>query len=185
MNVMFREEDYFNINMGARERNDKMKRPIVVVAIGMIIGIIGGLHLQNAVPIFLVIILVILFCKKNYKRYVRVFMPFSTCILLIFSICFSVTYITFCERRYQTVQEGQTKELIGIIQSEVIEKEYTYEYTIKVKEIGKLSNVAFKLYVKNKKDRQIYHYGDKVWLQGEIELSSESRNEKGFNQALY
>ncbi len=162
-----------------------MNRPIVVFAIGTIIGIIGGLYLEGAISIFLIGILVILFFKNRYRGYLKILMPFSMCILLLASVFLSVYYINFHEKRYGLIKEGQTEELVGIIQSEAIEKEYVLIYTVQIKKIETLNNVHFRLYVAKGNDNKIYHYGDKIHFRGKIEIPSKSRNRNGFNQELY
>ena len=161
------------------------KRPIVTIAIGFIIGILGGIYVK-VIPLFLIIIIMILVClPKKYFRYIKLYISFSSCIILILSIICTYTYLKFCDKKYALIREEKVFETIGIIQSNPKENEYNIEYTIKVDEIKNLKNLAFKIYINKEADNSLYKYGDKIVFKGEIEKPTKNRNTNGFNQKLY
>ena len=49
-----------------------MKRPILIIAIGYIIGILGGLYLQISIVLFLIFIAIIILLKINENKYHKI-----------------------------------------------------------------------------------------------------------------
>lgn len=164
-----------------------MKRPIAIVTIGAIIGIIGGMYFKiSTIPLFLLcVFFILLTLRKSQIRYIKTIMPISIIILFAISVLIFYGYSKHVSKKYELIKEGKSEEIIATIKSTPIEKEYVFSYTIKVENFQNLENVYFNLYVKKDKNSKIFSYGEKVKLKGEIKRPTEARNYGGFNQKLY
>lgn len=157
-----------------------MNRPILVIVIGYIIGIIWGLYLQVSI-VFLYVLLGIIYIiiniqytRKEFKilsitRYLRYpKMVFKTSIIFLIIISSFIANIIIKypnEKKYE-----QKVELIGIVVSNKIKD----KYKVKVDKDY--------LYVKTKQELE---YGDKIFIIGEYQEPDEPRNYKGFNYKQY
>ena len=129
-------------------------RPIIIMTVGYITGIIWGLYLKiNIIPIIFLTILVGIL-KKDKKM--------SIIFFLIFLII-SNTQINYLENKYKKLYEGiNNVEIIGTIISEKKELEYKEKYTIKVEKINgdkKYKNTKLIIYTKSNKKIE---YGKKI-----------------------
>lgn len=164
-----------------------MKRPMLIVALGMITGIIGGAYFTKNMLLlfFLGIEIITIFLKRKQWRYLKIGIKLPMILLFLFSSCISCIITKQKENQYSQIEEGMSQKLSGVIQSEAEEKEYGYSYKIKIKSLQTLNNITCQLYVKKGKQTPIFHYGDRIVLQGEIQLPEEARNTGGFNQKRY
>lgn len=64
-----------------------------------------------------------------------------------------------------------------------IEGEYNYKYIVKTKK-GKYKNKKFVIYI-NKKNKELFKYGDLISIKGEYSAPEISRNYKGFDYSKY
>ena len=166
-----------------------MKRPILVVTLGFIAGIIGGLYL-NIVPfIFLFMIFIILTIKfikiKHNNNYVRILMIFiNNNLILIFLISAfaSSIYLLFCNNKFEILYNKFNKNKItAIVVSNVKETKYKNTYKIKLE---KYKDIYFILRIPKSKKMNI-NYGDKIEVFGEYIVPEISRNYGGFNYRKY
>lgn len=121
-----------------------MKRPIVIILVGYIIGIIWGLYLKSSiVPFILCMILVIIYLSKIMKnnRYYQVLKIFFTKQLIFILIIFSIlsnTIVSVLNQKYDKLYRNITEaEFIGTIVSSVEEKQYYNKYKIKIDSVNK------------------------------------------------
>lgn len=172
----------------------KIKRPILIIAIGYLIGIIYGLYFNISIAFTfgLIYILSHLICKikkkilsKGINRYIKIFVNAKIILVFCISAIISNTYILYINSKYSKFYENIPNIINAqaVIISEREEKEYSYQYIIKIKE-GRYKNKRFILSIK-KDEKNILEYGDLIKLEGDYIAPQESRNYKGFNYREY
>lgn len=170
-----------------------MKRPIFIITLGFIVGIIGGLYF-NIVP-FIIIIITLLLCFKivniqtNFKfiDIIKIFIINNTIPIIIISSLIGVIYINFYNDKYTKVYNNfTTGEIIGTIVSDVKESDYRNSYKIKLESFNnkKCNNIYCILQINKKKCINL-KYGNKIKFKGEYILPEISRNYGGFNYREY
>ena len=164
-----------------------MKRPVLIATIGFIIGIIGELYFsKGTIPIFLcMFFLLLLLMNKNVYRYVKVCVSINAIILLLLSFFIALIYTKIESNRYNSIVSCDYKNLIGVIQSEKVEKKYTYCYRVLIKEINESNDISFMLYIKKKNGTKEFEYGDVISIDGKLELPETQRNYGGYDQSNY
>ena len=170
----------------------KIKRPILIITIGYLIGIIYGLYFKISIAFAFVIIYVLyLLYKLNNKfsritiiRYLKVLLNLKIVIIFFVSAIISNTYLLCLNSKYNKFYENPPSIIKGqaVIIGGKVEKEYNYIYTIKMKN-GNYKNKRFILSVK--KGESKLEYGDLIKLEGEYVMPNETRNYKGFNYREY
>ena len=180
-----------------------MKRPILIIAIGYIIGILGGLYLQISIVLFLIFIAIIILLKinenkmmrlKRYSRYIRLYINHKTILILTITAVIGSGVIYFNEKEYENVQDKLLKVenvmLIGKVEREEKSNEYGKIYKVKIQSIIQNGN-EYKI---NKKSIYVYQkssnkitmkYGDIIKVEGKFEEPAGRRNYKGFDYKLY
>lgn len=166
-----------------------MKRPILIITIGFITGIIGGLYF-NIVPfIFLFMIFMLLIIKvininvkNDFIRITNVFIKNNTILVFLIAAFISSIYLKYCNKRYEAIyNEFSSQGMIATIVSNKKETEYKNIYKINLEEY---EGINFLLRVPKSK-RVSLKYGDKVKISGEYILPEESRNYGGFDYSRY
>ena len=126
-----------------------MKRPILIIAIGYIIGILGGLYLKKSIVLFLLFIAIILsrikikklWKVRRYKRYIKLYINNKELIILIIAVITSFICVCFQEKEYQKTQkillENENITIIGKVEKAETSKQYGKIYTVKIKSIIK------------------------------------------------
>ena len=174
-----------------------MKRPLLVVVVGYIIGIVWGLYcncsialLYAVLSIFYILHKIIqkshkklkLFSFKRYLRYIKIYFKFSTICTIIFFSLISNIIIQNQNNKYNNLYSNiESIDLIGVIVSNSQENEYKNSYKIRVESLNK--NTKFKntyLIVNVKKNINI-RYGDKVEIKGSFINPHTKRNYRGFD----
>ncbi len=163
----------------------KLQRPIFIITLGFIIGIIGGLYF-NIVPfIFLLMSVLVIVLKmtkiknSNYiLKIIYIFIKNNTLLLLLLSSFLSSLYIINYNNKYKSVYNYfSSKEITGTIISNNNETEYNDIYIIKLDEY---KGINFLLRIEKSKNI-ILKYGDKIKVWGEYKVPEISRNYGGFN----
>lgn len=173
-----------------------MNRPIVIILIGYIIGIIWGLYLKISI-VFLYVFLIIIYkiINKKYKkkefkilsikryfRYIKLVFKIDVILVIIISSLISNLIVKQQNQKYENVYKNIKEiEITGKIISNKIEKEYSNRYKIKVIN-GKYKNT--RLYIDVNKKTEI-EFGDTVILAGEFKEPQTASNYKGFNYKKY
>lgn len=168
-----------------------MKRPLLIIVIGYIIGIIWGLYFKISI-VLLYVLLIFIYCiiKKKYKkskfklfsikryiRYIKLWLKFSLILIIIISSFISNTIIKYLENKYNNRFDGvENIQVEGIIVSNKIEKEYYNRYKLKAPNIYLYINVDPKINLE---------YGDLVKVEGKFQEPTTSRNYGGFNYKEY
>ncbi len=165
-----------------------MNRPIFIVVIGYIIGIIWGLYCKiSIVPfyLFLIVFYVIIrlpktkkkfkfFSISRYLRYLKLIFKIQFILTIIISSCISNLIIKYQDFRYEnTFKDQEEMKIIAIVISNKKEKEYYNRYKIKT-----LSNENLYINVNKKINLE---YGDKIEVEGVFQEPQTARNYKGFD----
>ena len=172
-----------------------VKRPILIITIGYIIGIIWELYFKMSIALFYIVFLIILYVVYkiiillNYKelyRYVRILIKLNFVILMIISSLISNIIVKVLNNKYDNLYKGlENVNVIGTIISNPIKREQTVLYKIKVDSIEnnrKYKDTYLYMYLRNDIDLQ---YGNKVEVNGEYREPEERRNYKGFSYKNY
>ena len=158
-----------------------MKRPFLMIAISLVIGVLMGEYLKYKsilfiFAIFLVLIYEILTKKTNYKKILM-------CAIIIF---LASMYTNYLNNKYETMykQYNETEiSVTGVIVSEVKETDYYYNVQLQVKQKSKINNTKLNVYIKKKliKNKTDLKYGNKIKVTGEYKEPEVARNYKGFD----
>lgn len=177
-----------------------MKRPLLFVTIGYILGILIELYGKNRHIVLFFILFLSLFIItkiniiykicKNLKRYLKLYIKFTSIAIIVVSMLFGYTYTHFLNQKYNNLYtsiEPQSYFVAKII-SKMEEKKYTNCYTIKVISIEgekKYKGTKLLLYVTKSENNFQYQYGDYIYLKGDYKIADTARNYKGFNYREY
>ena len=184
-----------------------MKRPIVVITVGYMIGILMGLYCKISIALIYFIILVIysiiklykikkisikpnklkLLSIKRYKRYVKLIITKNVIVLFFISSIVSNLLVIILNNKYDNLYKKIEKEakIVGTIYRNKEEKEYRNKYKIKIETIN--NDIKYKntyLILNISKDNKL-EYGDKIEVNGEFIKPNTQRNYKGFNYKEY
>ncbi len=166
-----------------------MKRPILIITLGILIGIITGLYLNIAPFIFLFLIFLSVIIKvvqiksnNNISRIFNVLIKNNIILLILISACMSSIYLKYQDKRYEQVYKNFNKtEIIATIISNKKETEYKNTYEIKLEELS-----SIKLILRINKNKNInLNYADKIKIKGEYIIPEQSRNYGGFDYRKY
>ena len=148
--------------------NFTTKRPILIIAIGYILGIIEGLYFKKGIVLLFFIIAIIIhlsirkvrktflidkktsFYKKSHRyfRYIKLYLNFNSILILLITACLSSYIIRLNENRYMNLQKNLEKSdnvvFIGRIESLITDKEYEKNYTL-VLEKAKIAGNILKM----------------------------------------
>jgi len=168
-----------------------LNRPIFIVVIGYIIGIIWGLYLKVSIVPFYIFLLTIyiiiklpyskkrfrIFAIKRYFRYIKLIFKTNIILIIIISSFISNLIIKHQENKYENLfEDGQELNIIAIVVSNKQEKEYYNRYKIKYEGEYLYINVDKNIDIK---------FGDKIQIKGEFQEPQTARNYKGFNYKQY
>lgn len=122
-----------------------MKRPLILITVGYITGILWGLYLKiNIVPIIFLLLGGVIWKYKKCKLYIVI------AIILAF---ISNTQIKILEQKYKILYlDVENETFTGIIISNQEQGEYKDNYIVKIENINgniKYKNTKLKLYVDN------------------------------------
>lgn len=204
---MWGQEEYYNFKWGNNYKGGYClkQRPIIIITISYIIGILWGIYLKINIYPFCII----LFGLNNFIRfYSRAFINLknkyinnlisevyykniliNTCII---TLIISNIVINYKENRFENLYKNiDDIKGIGVIVNINKETEYYNNYTIKVKNINnnnKLENTHIILKIKkgNKTNQKNnYKYGDLIYFSGTNENIAIQRNYKGYDYSQY
>ncbi len=189
-----------------------MKRPILIALIGYIIGILWGLYLKTSIVLFFIPILICYIIKK-YKieikirlkiqnklnkfryikyvvNYIKVVLNGKIILIMLIFATISNTITIYKDFKYDNLYKS-VKEVkgIGVIISQAIEKDYKYEYKLKISELNgskDYKNTILILNIKKQKGtNKVLEYGDRISFLGEYIEPDIQRNYGGFNYKEY
>ena len=167
-----------------------MKRPIIIILISYIIGILGGLYINSIA--FFCFILIIAMClwgirkiNNKYFRFLRRFLKRYTELLILISMTFGFLYTNILEQKYNTIYEAEeeiSEHCIVIAEKEP--KEYKDLYKVKVINSKDSARNGTNLYIRVNKQANI-EVGDMLLINGTYFEPDVARNERGFNYKEY
>lgn len=172
-----------------------IKRPILIITVGYLVGIIYGLYFKKSIVFILLFIYGICYLiyklrtdgNNRYKliRYLKVFFKLKTVLIFSISAIISNIYILVLNYRYDEFYKNVPDVIIGeaLIIREKIEDEYNYQYIIKMK-TGKFKNKKFILNMKKNATNKL-NYGNLVKIEGIYIPPTTRRNYKGFDYREY
>ena len=167
-----------------------MKRPIIIILISYIIGILGGLY-TNSIAFFCFTIILAMCLwgirkiNNKYFRFLRRFLKRYTELLILISMTFGFLYTNILEQKYDTIYEakGEIEEHCIVI-AEKEPKEYKDLYKVKIVNSKNSARNGTKLYIRVNKKANI-EVGDMLLINGTYLEPDVARNEKGFNYKEY
>ena len=167
-----------------------MKRPIIIILISYIIGILGGLYTNSiAFFCFTIILAMCLWSirkiNNKYFRFLRRFLKRYTELLILISMTFGFLYTNILEQKYDTIYEakGEIEEHCIVI-AEKEPKEYKDLYKVKIVNSKNSARNGTKLYIRVNKKANI-EVGDMLLINGTYLEPDVARNERGFNYKEY
>ena len=162
-----------------------MKRPILIAALGYIIGIVWGLSFKVVLIFCSIIAICMLIVEKNKNilRIINLVINKKVTILLLIFIIAGFIHIKFLKYDYEKIYISlENVNIVGTIVSSKKEKQYINEYKIETEKINNIKlKKKFILLTKNKE----IEYGNKIKLEGTYIKPSKSRNYKGFEYSNY
>ena len=169
-----------------------MKRPILIITLGFIIGNVMGLYLNIAPFIFLVLILSTVFIKlidykssNNYIRIIKIFISNNIILLFLVSSFISSIYVAVCNEKFERFyNEFNASEIIVTVINNNKETEYKNTYKVRIEDFKGFGDLN--LILRISKSRKInLNYGDKIKINGEYIIPEGARNYGGFNYKEY
>lgn len=155
-----------------------MKRPLLIVAISYVIGIIIGVYLQISIPLIVVLLLISVAGTILRKKYCKIILIITLTILI------SCSQIIYLNNKYEKVSEYSKYEnvkLVGTICSQIKETDYKYIVNVKLDK-----NIKVILQIKKDEDElKKLVYGNKIIFTGKYEIPTDRRNYKGFSYKEY
>ena len=204
---MWGQEEFYNIKWGNNYKGGHClkQRPIIIITIIYIIGILWGIYLKINIYPFCIV----LFILNNFIRiYNKVFINLKNkCINnFISEIYYKNIFINICIITFLisniviNYKENSFKNLykdiedikgIGVIVNINKESQYYNNYIIKVKNINKINklvntHIILKIKKSNKTiQKNNYKYGDLIYFSGANENIAIQRNYKGYDYSQY
>lgn len=162
-----------------------MKRPILIAALGYIIGIVWGLSFKVVLIFCSIIAICMLIVEKNKNilRIIKLVINKKVTILLLIFIIAGFIHIKFLKYDYEKIYISlENVNIVGTIVSSKKEKQYINEYKIETEKINNIKlKKKFILLTKNKE----IEYGNKIKLEGTYIKPSKSRNYRDFDYSNY
>lgn len=166
-----------------------MKRHILIITLGFLIGIIVGLYLNIAPFLFLILIFITLIIKvitlkskNNYIRILNIFIKNNIILLFLISAFISSLYLVYCNKKYEKIYNDFNKtEIIATVVSNKKESEYKNSYEIKLEEYK-----GIKIILRVSKNKNVeMKYADKIKVKGKYIIPEQSRNYGSFDYKEY
>ena len=166
-----------------------MKRPLLVIALLYLIGIMVEVYLQISAPLIIILFFITLFCLfiSKYKKY------FIISIIITLTIIISIIRVSYLENKYDTLYKNNIDDeikIVGIITSSLKETDYKYIVTIKVLSVNsksKYKNTKLNISIKKGEENKLekLSFGNKIFLEGIFNEGESKRNYKGFDYKEY
>lgn len=169
-----------------------LKRPILIILLGYITGIIIGLYCKSSIAPFVLSILFLIGITfgvlriKKIKKYNKVFYIKKAIIVFIISMLVS-SVITIqgnysYENKYKDITEA---EFIAIVESSPKIKKYYTQYKVKIESINVDKDYKNTYVYLNLKNNPSIEHGSIISFKGEFIAPEVARNYKGFSYKEY
>ncbi|MDO5557061.1 MAG: DNA internalization-related competence protein ComEC/Rec2 [Clostridia bacterium] len=163
-----------------------MKRPLVIVAVGIIIGILWELYFSKSVLLLLCMVGIAKFALlliKKYRRYIEFFLPFKIFFIFIIGVVIGSFSLNSEKNVIETIEKNKwDTEINATVISDVKTGDYKDTYIVQIEDEN-FRNVHFLLNIK-KQDIK-YKYGDLLQIRGEYKKPTGKRNFGGYNYYNY
>lgn len=165
-------------------------RPILIITISYIIGIILGLYLEINIALFVILALTsifILFCyikKNNITLRINTKNTLKLILVCFSTIIIALLIISNLEKRFNDLYSDIGKDCLftGYIVDIGKETQYYKVYTVKIESVNNQTKYKnTKILLRIKKSKKQLNYGDKISGIGDFEKPSVRRNYKGFD----
>jgi competence protein ComEC len=182
-----------------------LKRPVVVITIGYIIGILMGLYCNISITSiyfisFIIYSIIKIYKQKNkrtkkfkllsikrYVRYIKILISKSTIVLFCIVSSISNLIVINLNNKYDNlyINIEDEIEVIGIVCSNKKEKQYKDVYKLKIETIDSSNKYKNTYVFLNISKNSKLEYGDKIKIKGEFVEPDTQKNYKGFNYKEY
>lgn len=152
----------------------KIKRPLIIVAIGCILGILYGLYLEISVALSVILLILgLIAIKKSKKILVKIYKQKKTIIVIVITIVCFALYISVQKNQYEKFYLNDGKDIVidAIIVSSEYDTGYYSKYTVK------FNGKKLILYTTN----DSLKYGMKIRIYGRYIKPEDARNYKGLS----
>lgn len=168
-----------------------LKRPILIILLGYITGIIIGLYCKISIALFVIALLYIILRTKvqkdkKIKRYCKIF-----CIkkaIIIFSISALISGTITLKQNYEYENEFSNigeEEFVAVVVSTPKTKKYYTQYKVKIEKINNDKSYKNTYVYLNLKSTSNIKYGSIISFKGEFIEPEVARNYKGFSYKEY
>lgn len=185
-----------------------MRRPLVIISIAYVTGIIIGVYLKNSISFILAVnlMLTLILIINKIVRFIKTKNIYENIILLILITLIAAEMNTVLYiNKYENINDNLNERTISaeaIICGDIKETEYSYTVNARIKKINtsknhnndkKYNNIKIILIVKkNKKDNESnsklmkkLEFGTQIKLAGECTAPEGQRNFKGYSYKEY
>lgn len=152
-----------------------MKRPLFIIAISLILGILLGEYLNFSILLLFVIAEFVVSLVKNKK---------ITCITAISCIVIMLTnsYVMKLNNEYKNLYREENLEVKGTVCSQISETDYFWRVTVKINSPPKYKNTKLLAYIKKKSiSKEDLKFGNQLIFNGEYKKPEVARNYKGYD----
>lgn len=169
-----------------------MKRPLLILTLGFILGIIGGLSIKIVPFVFVFLvggIYTLKISKVRLTRYLKCVLKKDILALFLIFLVVGCSYVVYLENRYQSVYTSlDTVQGIGTIISEKQEGSYYDSYKIRIEKKSLSEHIPrkaiFLLRIAKSQHLNLC-YGDRISFAAEYQAPDVQRNEGGFDYRQY
>lgn len=163
-----------------------MQRPLLIVAISYILGIIIGVYLQKSIPLVVLIALITVITAIRLKKYNKIIA------VIMVTIIVAIGKTVYLNNKYEKFYKNfNSKEITAVatICDDIKETDYRYTTVVKIDQMkgdtdNKYKGKKFLLYIR-KSEKIKLEYGDQVKISGFYDEAEGRRNYKGSNYQEY
>lgn len=168
-----------------------LKRPILIILLGYITGIIIGLYCKISIALFVIALLYIILRTKvqkdkKIKRYCKIFCIKKAIIIFLISALISGTMTLkqnyAYENKFSNIRE---EEFVAVVVSNPKTKKYYTQYKVKIEKINNDKSYKNTYVYLNLKSTSNIKYGSIISFKGEFIEPEVARNYKGFSYKEY
>ena len=163
-----------------------MQRPLLIVAISYVLGIIIGVYLQKSIPLVVLIALITVITAIRLKKCNKIIA------VIMVTIIVATGKTVYLNNKYEKFyKDFNSKEITAVatICDDIKETDYRYTTVVKIDQMkgdtnNKYKGKKFLLYIRKSKKIKL-EYGDQVRISGFYDEAEGRRNYKGSNYQEY
>ena len=163
-----------------------MKRPLLIIAISYVLGIIIGVYFKKSIPFIMLGVLII--CLVTAKRNRKIKKTIIVIVVVMISAIRTIQINNEYEKFYEKF-DNEKITAVATVCGDIEETEYRYTTTVKIKKMEGdtkdiYKNKKFLLYVKKSRKTKL-KYGQQIKIIGFYDKTEGRRNYKGSNYQEY